>query len=174
MKPDVTGDIAKANFQNGKSVFYISGPWDVDGFKKAGTKFALAPIPKINGEGVKSLMGVQAAFVSGKSKDQDGAWDLMKYLVNNTADKLYEVGNRIPVKKADLDKDTVKNNETTKVFVEQLKSAVPMPNVSEVNGVWDAGKKIQNVLTGKDIKKTADDMQKTFVDSVKVAANKKN
>ena len=174
MKPDVTGDIAKANFQNGKSAFYISGPWDVDGFKKAGTKFALAPIPKINGEGVKSLMGVQTAFVSGKSKDQDGAWDLMKYLVNNTADKLYEVGNRIPVKKADLDKDTVKNNETTKVFVEQLKSAVPMPNVSEVNGVWDAGKKIQNVLTGKDIKKTADDMQKTFVDSVKVAANKKN
>lgn len=174
MKPDVTGDIAKANFQGAKSAFYISGPWDIDGFKKAGTKFALAPIPQINGEGAKTLMGVQTAFVSGKSKDQDGSWDLMKYLVNNTADKLYEVGSRIPVKKADLEKDAVKNNETTKVFVEQLKTAVPMPNVSEVAGVWDAGKKIQNILSGKDVKATADDIQKTFVDSVKVAAAKKN
>ena len=172
VKADINGNIAKDNFQNGKSAFYISGPWDVDGFKKAGVKFAVAPIPKINGEGVKSLMGVQTAFVSGKSKDQDGAWDLMKYLVDNTADKLYEVGNRIPVKKADLDKDAVKKNDVTSAFVEQLKTALPMPNISEVNGVWDAGKKIQTVLTGKDVKKVAEDIQKSFVDSIKVATKK--
>ena len=82
VKADINGNIAKDNFQNGKSAFYISGPWEVDGFKKAGVKFAVAPIPKINGEGVKSIMGVQTAFVSGKSKDQDGAWDLMKFLVD--------------------------------------------------------------------------------------------
>ena len=117
-------------------------------------------------------MGVQTAFVSGKSKDQDGAWDLMKYLVDNTADKLYEVGNRIPVKKADLDKDTVKKNDVTSAFVEQLKTALPMPNISEVNGVWDAGKKIQTALTGKDVKKIAEDIQKSFVDSIKVATKK--
>lgn len=172
MKPDTDGNKAKDNFQNGKTAFYISGPWDVDGFKKVGAKFAVAPIPKINGEGVKSLMGVQAAFVSSKSKDQDGAWELMKYLVNNTADKLYEVGNRIPVKKSDLEKDAVKKNNVTEAFVEQLKTALPMPNISEVNGIWDSGKKIQAVLTGKDVKATADDIQKSFVDSVKVATKK--
>lgn len=174
MKPDITGDIAKANFQSGKSIFYISGPWDVDAFKKANVPFGIAPIPQINGQGAKSLMGVQAGFVSAKSKDQDGAWDLMKYLTENTPDKLFEVGNRIPVKKTDLEKDVVKNNENAKAFIEQLKTGVPMPNVSEVGGVWDAEKKIQIILNGEDVKTTADDIQKSFVDSINVASANKN
>lgn len=172
MKPDVTGDIAKANFQNGKSIFYISGPWDIDGFKKANVNFGLAAIPQINGAGAKSLMGVQTAFVSSKSKDKDGAWDLMKYLVDSTPDKLYEVGNRIPVRTSDLEKDAVKNNENTKAFIDQLQYSVPMPNVSEVTGIWESTKKIQNILSGQDVKKVADDIQKSFKDSVAVSGKK--
>lgn len=39
---DVTADIARSNFQNGKCAYYIGGPWDIDGFTSAGTKFAVA------------------------------------------------------------------------------------------------------------------------------------
>ena len=29
---DVTADIARSNFQNGQTAYYIGGPWDIDGF----------------------------------------------------------------------------------------------------------------------------------------------
>ena len=32
---DVTADIARSNFQNGKCAYYIGGPWDIDGFTSA-------------------------------------------------------------------------------------------------------------------------------------------
>ena len=36
---DVTADIARSNFQNGKCAYYIGGPWDIDGFTSAQTPF---------------------------------------------------------------------------------------------------------------------------------------
>ena len=64
-------------------------------------------------------MGVQAGFVSSKYLIQDDAWSLMKYLANNTGERLYNVGNRIPVLKAELNKDQIKNNEFTQGFIAQ-------------------------------------------------------
>ena len=47
---DVTADIARSNFQNGKCAYYIGGPWDIDGFTSAGTPFAISEMPTFNGQ----------------------------------------------------------------------------------------------------------------------------
>lgn len=160
MPADINGDMAKGNFQSGKIGLYISGPWDVDGFKKANVKFKVAPLPTVDGKPMPSFAGVQAAFVSANSKHQQEAWDLLKYLAQNTALPLFETGNRIPVLNSVLNNDEVKNNEILNAFAEQAKNAIPMPNIPAMAAVWTpAGNALQLVTSGKVAPdKAADDM----------------
>lgn len=169
MAPDITGDIANNSFKSGEAIFYIGGPWDIAGFEEAGVNFGVTAIPKINGVPAKSFMGVQSAFVSSKSKSKDDAWKLMEYLIENSGDKLYEVGNRIPVLKSELEKSEVAENENTKGFIAQLQYAVPMPNVSETQAIWEGVKNIQRILAGEDPKTVAEDIQKAVKDAIEVS-----
>ena len=83
-----------------------------------------------------SFLGVQTAFVSAKSEKQDLAWDLVKYLSENSGETLYDVGNRIPVLTAVLNNDKVGADVYTQGFAAQAKNAVPMPNIPEVAAMW--------------------------------------
>lgn len=169
MAADITQDIASTSFKNGEAVYYIGGPWDIQGFKKAGINFGVVPIPKFKGKNIKSFMGVQSAFVSSKSKYKEKTWKLLKYLIDNSSKKLYEVGNRIPVLKSELSKAEVGNNEYTNGFVKQISYAVPMPNISETQLVWEPVKNIQRILNGEDAKTVADDIEKRVKDAIEVS-----
>lgn len=166
MPVDITADIANNSFKSGDAIFYLGGPWDISGFKDAGVNFGIAPLPKINGVNAKTLMGVQSAFVSSKSPVQDDAWNLMKYLVENSGEKLYETGNRIPVLKSEIEKDAIKNNEYTQAFIKQTNSAVPMPNVSELQVVWEPMKNLTRILNGEDPTVVAKDIEQGVKDGV--------
>ena len=171
MPADITSDIANSSFKTGDAIFYLGGPWDISGFKDAGVNFGVVKIPKINGVDAKSFMGVQAGFVSSKSPIQDDAWSLMKYLANNTGEKLYNVGNRIPVRKAELSKDQIKNNEFTQGFIAQTNSAVPIPNVPEIEAVWKPMDNMTRILNGEDPATVAKDIEKAVRDGIKVSNN---
>lgn len=67
----VTADIARSNFQNGETAFYIGGPWDCAGFDSAGTPYAVAPVPSFNGNDFVTPVGTQISFVSNKSEEQE-------------------------------------------------------------------------------------------------------
>lgn len=136
MKADITGDIAKGNFQSGKIGLYIGGPWDVAGFQKAGTKFAVAPMPKMNGKVMPTFVGVQTAFVNSKSKNQEAAWDLLKYLIDNSSIPLFKAGNRIPALKSEQEKPDFKDNKIMAAFAEQASYGTPMPNIPELSACW--------------------------------------
>lgn len=166
MPKDIKGDIAKGNFQNGKIAFYISGPWDVQDFVKAKVPFAVAPLPKTDsGKATPSFVGVQAAFVSAKSKNKSAALDLLKYLVENSAIKLFEVGHRIPVLNSALNDPKVKADKVMSAFAEQAKVGIPMPNIPEMSAVWTpTGNALSLVTTGKATPKQAAD---TMVKQIK-------
>ena len=150
MPATIKGDDAKAAFQKNTTSMYISGPWDVEGFTKAGTKFAVAPLPQVNGKPCPSFVGVQSAFVSAKSKNQKETWDLMKYLTENTAMPLFKAGNRIPVLKSELAKEDVTKNANVMAFAEQAKNGQPMPNIAEMSAVWKpVGDNLGLVTAGK-------------------------
>ncbi|GIM27447.1 maltose ABC transporter substrate-binding protein [Clostridium polyendosporum] len=165
MNADIKGDGAKGEFQAQKIGLYISGSWDVKGFEDAKVPFAVAPLPTIDGKPCPSFMGVQAAFVSSKSKNQDQAWDLMKHLNEKSSPILINVGNRIPVLKSALDSDAFKKNKYSAQFAEQAKNAEPMPNIPEVQTMWGPGGANLTLLTANkvDAKKAAD----TTVEQIK-------
>lgn len=171
MPADITSDIANSSFKSGDAIFYIGGPWDISGFKDAGVNFGVVKLPKINNVDAKAFMGVQAGFVSSKSPIQDDAWSLMKYLANNTGERLYDVGNRIPVLKAELNKDKIKNNEFTQGFIAQTTSAVPIPNVPEIEVIWKPMENITRILNGEDPATVAKDIEKAVKDGIKVSNN---
>ena len=133
---DVTADIARSNFQNGQTAFYIGGPWDIDGFESAGTPFAIAKIPTFNGEEFVTPVGTQVSFVSNESDNQEKAWELISYIIENGALELYESGDRIPARLSDQELSEIMDNEYSKAFIEQINVGEPMPTVSEMGQLW--------------------------------------
>ena len=133
---DVTADIARSNFQNGETAYYIGGPWDIDGFTSAGTPFQVAAMPTFHGENFVTPVGTQVSFVSNQSDKQEKAWEFIKYVIDNGALDLYEAGDRIPAKLADQSLDAIQENEYSKAFIEQINHGEPMPTVSEMGQLW--------------------------------------
>lgn len=136
LSADVTADIARSNFQNGQTAYYIGGSWDIDGFTSAGTPFAVAEMPTFNGQSFVTPVGTQVSFVSNQSDSQDKAWELIMYLIDNGAMGMYEAGDRIPAKLADQARDEIQSNEYSKVFIAQINNGEPMPTVSEMGQLW--------------------------------------
>ncbi|MGL4572587.1 MAG: maltose ABC transporter substrate-binding protein [Clostridium sp.] len=150
MPADIKGDMAKGDFTNNKIGYYISGPWDVASFKEAGVNFGVAPMPTLDGKKVPTFMGVQTAFVSAKSENKDLAWKLGKYLLDNSEKVLLDKGNRIPVLKSALESKDFKDNKYMSAFAEQAKNATPMPNIPEVQAMWQpAGANLILLTSGK-------------------------
>ncbi len=166
MPADINSDTAKGLFQNGQTALYISGPWDVKGFKDAQVPFGVAPLPTLEGGAVPHpFMGVQAAFVSSASKHKDEAWQLMKYLVEKSGIALFEVNPRIPARKVDRENEKVKSDPIMAGFAASAANAHPMPNIPEVQAMWTPGGNALTVIT-KGEQKPAD-AAKACVEQIK-------
>lgn len=147
---DVTADIARSNFQNGETAFYIGGPWDIDGFTSAGTPFAISEMPTFNGEKFVTPVGTQICFVSAKTEKQEMAWDFIMYLIEKGALDMYAVGDRIPAMTIDQENDMIQSNEYSKAFIAQINNGEPMPTVSEMGQLWSIHtNNIRSMWTGE-------------------------
>lgn len=131
---DITSDLAKSSFQNGETAFYIGGPWDIDGFKSAGTPFAVAAMPALNGKNFVTPVGTQVGFVSAKSDAKDAVFDFFSYLMESSAQDMYTAGGRIPANKEE--EENIPMDETNIAFITQISYGEPMPTVSELGQVW--------------------------------------
>lgn len=165
MASDINGDAAIGEFTSGNSAFFISGPWDIAAFEEAGLNFDVAKIPTLNGNEVTPFMGVQAAFVSSKSNKQEDAWELVKYLAENSGDIVLEEGNRIPVYTNSFETEAFKSNKYMDAFVEQAKVADAMPNIPEVQAMWKPGE--TNILLMIQGQQTAKEAADKTVEQIK-------
>ena len=150
MASDITDDIAKSDFQAGKIAFYISGPWNVDSTEEANINFDIAELPTLNGNKLNNLTTIQSAFVPSKSKNQDLAWELVKYLSENSPQVLFEVGSRLPVLTSAMENEWFKSADYVQGFLDQAENGIPTPNVAEMSTVWNpCANNIKSVLNGE-------------------------
>ena len=150
MASDITDDIAKSDFQAGKTAFYISGPWNVDSTKDANVNFDIAELPTLNGNKLSNLTTIQSAFVPSKSKNQDLAWELIKYLSENASQVLFEEGSRLPVLTSAMESDWFKSADYVQGFLDQAENGTPTPNIAEMSTVWNpCANNIKSVLNGE-------------------------
>jgi len=161
MPSDVNGDIVNGQFTSGKLAMTITGPWSIQGYKDANIPIKVVPLPSItfaDGNSPKPFVGVYAAFVSSASKHQDLAWQLMKYLIQNTPQQLFQVGHRIPVLKSALNTPDIQNDPITQAFAQSAAGGDPMPNIPQMPAVWTpAGNALTLITSGKATPKAAAD-----------------
>ncbi|MGE8204643.1 sugar ABC transporter substrate-binding protein [Heyndrickxia sp. NPDC080065] len=167
---DITGDAIGSLFNENKLAYKITGPWDVEGLKKAKVDFGVVPLPKLdNGEPPKSFMGVKSYYVSAYTKYPKAATLLAQFASSKEMEqKRFEMTGQLPAENTVLDSDVIKNDSILSAFLEQVKVATPMPSIPEMQSVWAAmGTAFTTIWNkGADVKQTLDNAVKQIQDGI--------
>ncbi|MCL6454592.1 MAG: maltose ABC transporter substrate-binding protein [Alicyclobacillus sp.] len=151
MNPSVNQSIATSRFDSGKVGMFISGPWDVAAAQKAGIDVGVAPIPTLpNGKPGTPLISNLTAIVSAKTKYMDAAQSLAQYLTNASAELQYfKADTDLPALTSLQTNSAITSDPIAKGFVDQLNTAVPSPNIAQMNAVYSAQDIILSIINGK-------------------------
>ncbi|WP_332695066.1 sugar ABC transporter substrate-binding protein [Halalkalibacter lacteus] len=139
-KEDITGDVVSSHFNEGKLLYYMSGPWALRGHSEAGVNFGVTTMPTVeNGEVPTTFSGIKALFVNAYSDYPRAATLLAHFATSDEMlEKRYEITGQLPPTFAFLDSDTLKEDLYNLVFLDQAQYSVSMPNIPEMQNVWGA------------------------------------
>ncbi|TRZ35645.1 extracellular solute-binding protein [Niallia circulans] len=145
-------NVLESLFTEGKAAAIISGPWNVEPFKKAGINYGVVKLPELaNGKNMSAFIGVKSYNVSSYSQNAELAEKLAVYLTNEENSKTrFELTQEVPAVQALADDPAVKESEVAKAVAEQSQFSELTPNIPEMNEVWtpvDAA--LQTIATGK-------------------------
>lgn len=137
LNPNIAGDIAATSFEKGEAPYFLTGAWNIGAIKKAGITYAIDSLPTAGGEPAQPFLGVNAFFISTKSKNKVAA---TKFLVNYLGtdavpEKLYEVGDRAPALTSAFKKISAANADV-QAFGKVGLHGVPMPSIPQMASVW--------------------------------------
>ncbi|MEV0624056.1 maltose ABC transporter substrate-binding protein [Nonomuraea sp. NPDC050404] len=171
LSTNVDGTNIDALFNAGKAPYYFTGPWAIETAKKAGIKYAISPLPSIEGGGrMLPFLGVQMFYVSANTKNKTLAEE---FVINQMAstevqEALFVVGNRPPALKEAYEK-VAAGNADVKAWFEAGVGAKPIPNISAVRAVWGPVAQAEaDVIAGKSSPRAAfDAAQKQVVEGIK-------
>ena len=145
-------------FTEGKAAAVISGPWNLDPYKKAGINYGVKELPILpNGEHMGAFIGVKSYNVSSYSQNQELAEELVKFLANEENSKTrYEVTKEVPAVKSLADDSAIMESESAKAVAEQSQYSEITPGITEMNSVWEPiDSALQTIATGKSNPKDA-------------------
>ena len=164
-------NVLESLFTEGKAAAIISGPWNLEPFKKAGINYGVAKLPKLsNGKHMSSFVGVKSYNVSAYSKNADLAEQLVVFLANKeNSKKRYEITKEVPAVKELADDPAVTKSEAAQAVAEQSQYSELTPNIPEMNEVWTpADAALQTIATGKaEPKKALDQAAETIQGQIK-------
>ncbi|MCK3768548.1 maltose ABC transporter substrate-binding protein [Microbacterium aerolatum] len=138
LNTNITGDLAKENFNSGKSPFFLTGPWNAPAAVEAGLNIAVDQIPAAGDQDAQPFAGVQGFFLSAESENRLAANEfLVNYIGSEDVQTaLYEVGGRAPALTSAFEA-AVAADPITAGFGEVGANAVPMPSIPEMGAVWE-------------------------------------
>ncbi|WP_062109316.1 sugar ABC transporter substrate-binding protein [Bacillus niameyensis] len=139
-KEDITGDVMTSYFDEGKLLYYISGPWALQGHINSGVNFGVTTMPALdNGEVPTTFSGVKAFFVNSYSEYPRAATLFAKFATSDEMLlKRYEMTSQLPPSLALLEDEKIKSNPNMLAFLDQAQYSVSMPNIPEMQPVWGA------------------------------------
>ena len=141
--------LIKSLFNEGKAGIVFSGPWFL-GEIAQGVDYALAPLPTLAEAGNKPMrpwMTVEGMFVASPSKNKEAAYALIKYATDAAAARVLALeGRQTPANKGVYADPAVAADPVLKAFFEQVKVAIPMPNVPEMTMVWSPATTAMNTI----------------------------
>ncbi|MGB6178042.1 extracellular solute-binding protein [Carnobacterium sp.] len=158
-------------FTANKTAAVINGPWGAASYKEAGLNYGVAPIPTLqNNKTYQPFAGGTGWTISSYTKNKDLAQKWLDF-VNNAENtkELYELTAEIPANQETRKAISNGDDELTNAVIEQYNSAVPMPNIPEMEEVWTGTESmIFDAASGnKTAKEAADDTVKLIKDNIK-------
>jgi len=145
-------NVLESLFTSGKAAAIVSGPWNIEPFKKAGINYGVTKLPELaNGKNMSAFIGVKSYNVSAYSKNADLAEKLVEYLANkDNSKKRYEITQEVPAVKDLANDPAVMKSEAAQAVAQQSQFSELTPNITEMNEVWTpADTALQTVATGK-------------------------
>ncbi len=136
---DITGDIKKSLFEEGKLAMNVSGPWDTGSLKEKITNLGVAPFPTLpNGQPMKPFSGIKAYYVNAFTPYPDAA-KLFAHFITSAEWQLknYELSGNLPADKNAAADERIANDPIAAGFLKQFENSVPMPAIPEMVQYWN-------------------------------------
>ncbi|OPA76060.1 maltose ABC transporter substrate-binding protein [Paenibacillus selenitireducens] len=167
---DVTSDIKKSLFTEGKLAMNVSGPWDTISLKEAVKNLGVMEYPTLpNGKQMQPFSGVKAFLVNANSKYPNAA-KLFAHLITSEEFQIkdFELLGNLPSNTKAAENEKIKNDPFASVFLKQFGNSTPMPKIQEMNAFWGVHEATFTSIwnDGVDPKVALDDMVKKMKDSI--------
>lgn len=154
-------------FSEGMAHSTIAGPWMIPTVRELGMDVGVAPMPVIDETGtpISPYMGVQGIQVLKFAAEDkgDAVEQVLRVLMEpEVGVELAQASGCAPANEACYELDEIKSDEVVMAMKETAESAVPMPNIPEMDVMWTvAGNFLTDVnMSGKDVAQSAADAQK--------------
>ncbi|MBP3486942.1 MAG: extracellular solute-binding protein [Roseburia sp.] len=154
-------------FSEGMAHSTIAGPWMIPTVRAQGMDVGVAPMPVIDETGtpIAPYMGVQGIQVLkfAAENKKDAVEQVLRVLMEpEVGVELAQASGCAPANEACYELDEIKSDEVVMAMKETAESAVPMPNIPEMDVMWTvAGNFLTDVnMSGKDVAESAADAQK--------------
>jgi maltose/maltodextrin transport system substrate-binding protein/arabinogalactan oligomer/maltooligosaccharide transport system substrate-binding protein len=150
---NIDGGLLLSAFQNGDAAMLISGPWALSGFREAGVPYAVAPIPAGTEPG-GPFAGVQGFMINAFSKNQLLAQTFLQEFVatDETMQAFFDQDPRVSAWTPVADKI---EDPDLQAFAAAGATADPMPNIPEMNSVWQAWSDAMTLISNGDLEPQA-------------------
>lgn len=131
------GGVVDALQEEGRLGMTIAGPWREPAVRDAGINYEFSKLPTApNGEQLQPFSGIQVVCANAFGEQQEAAMDLINFLGSVEGVGLTFAGfNKAPVHNSMRDQ-AIEVSPTLAVVMEQVDSAVPMPNIPQMSQVW--------------------------------------
>ncbi|MBE0410194.1 MAG: maltose/maltodextrin ABC transporter substrate-binding protein MalE [Anaerolineales bacterium] len=144
LRKDVNYEIMMTLFKEGKSAFFIGGPWTLTDLRSSGVNYGIAKIPTME-QTPRPFVGVQGFMVSafGENKLLAQAF-LTEYLASDEAmQALYQAVPNVP---AWLPLRETLDDADLQMFAESAADGEPMPAIPQMSAVWEAWGKAITII----------------------------
>ena len=172
------GEYATVNtlFREGRAASTIGGPWLVPTVRQSGIDLGLAQMPIVNETGLPlaPFSGVQGLHVLKVAADNPEKNIKIREVINlllnpDIGVALAKASGCAPALAACYDFDDVKNDEMVTMMRRTAESAIPMPNIPEMDVMWNVvGNLLVDInMRDRNINEAAADAQKRAEDLIR-------
>ncbi len=127
-------------FKAGKVAITFNGPWTLQSYKEAGIDFGVIGQPAGPTGAKSAMMGGFGLIIPNKAKNQEGAWDFIKWWTTQPANgvEFAKISGNLPANKDAANDPYFMDDEILKVFSETMLYATirsKVPGYSDVEGL---------------------------------------
>jgi ABC-type glycerol-3-phosphate transport system substrate-binding protein len=124
------GIVHDLGFQNGRYAMILNGPWAVESLKRTGIDFGVGLVPE-GPAGSSTNVGGNDLVVFRSCKQPELAAEFLKFVASEETQRMWATRlGQIPVNVKAADAITSEEHPYLAVFVEQMKTAIPRPQVT--------------------------------------------